>query len=62
MKNRIKKILKEKNKTQGELAPKVGVKREYLNRIINGHIDPSVKLTMKIAKVLKLTVEDVFIS
>ena len=52
MRNNINKILREKEITQGQLADMVGVKREYINRIINRKIDPSVRLAMKIAEAL----------
>ncbi len=61
MKNNINEIIRKKNMTQGHLALKVGVKREYLNRIINRKITPSVSLGIRIAKALKVPVEELFI-
>lgn len=43
MKNNINKVLKEKDMTQGHLAEMVGIKREYLNRIINHKISTSLE-------------------
>lgn len=60
MKNKISKIIRERKMTQGDLAAKVGIMREYLNRIINRKITPSVNLAMRIAKALNMPVEDVF--
>jgi DNA-binding XRE family transcriptional regulator len=61
IKNNIHDILRKRNMTQSKLAGMVGVKREYLNRIINRKITPSVSLGMRIAKALRMTVEDVFV-
>ena len=61
MKNNIYKILLEKNMIQAELADRIGIKREYINRIINDKVTPTVPLGMRIAKALETTVEKVFI-
>jgi len=53
-------IITKKNLTQVDLAQMVGVKREYINRIINRKITPTVPLAMGIAKALKVSVEEVF--
>jgi DNA-binding XRE family transcriptional regulator len=47
--------------TQGDLARMVGVKREYLNRIINCKITPAVSLGIRIARALEMPVEELFI-
>ncbi|MBI5787381.1 MAG: helix-turn-helix domain-containing protein [Candidatus Schekmanbacteria bacterium] len=60
MENTIYKTLISKNMTQAELARKVGVKREYINRIINRKITPTIPLGLRIAKALGLKVEDIF--
>lgn len=60
MENTIYRTLINKNMTQAELARRVGVKREYMNRIINRKITPTVPLGLKIAKALGMRVEDVF--
>ena len=46
---------------QGELAEVVGVRREYLNRIIHDKITPTVPLAIQIARALGRVVEDVFV-
>lgn len=48
------------NITQGELAEKVGVRRETIIRLEKGLYTPSLKLAMDIAKVFDSTVEDIF--
>lgn len=61
MKNNIYKMLVDQGKTQAQLARDVGVQREYMNRIINDKITPTIPLGIKIAKALGSSVEDVFI-
>lgn len=60
MKNCIKEELKKQELTQAQLAHRVGIKREYLNRIINDKVTPTIPLGIKIAGGLGLIVEDVF--
>jgi putative transcriptional regulator len=61
VKNNIQKIIDDIGWNQPKLASLVGVKREYINRIINNHITPTIPLGIRIAKALGRTVEDVFI-
>ena len=60
MDNIIYKTLVDRNMTQAELARKVGVKREYINRIINRKITPTIPLGLRIAKALEMKMEDIF--
>ncbi len=46
--------------TQEELAKKTGVSRQTINAIEKGKFNPSVKLALKMAKVLNCRVEDIF--
>lgn len=46
--------------TQEELACKVGVSRQTIIAIEKGCYTPSVLLALRIAKVFKLAVEDIF--
>lgn len=48
------------NIKQGELAEKVGVRRETIIRLEKGQYNPSLKLAMDIAKVFDTTVEELF--
>jgi DNA-binding XRE family transcriptional regulator len=59
--NNIGQALLSMNMTQAELARRVGVKREYMNRIINRRIVPSVSLALRICGVLGKKVEDIFL-
>ena len=61
MENNISDAIRQKNLTQANLANMVGVKREYINRIINRKITPTVPLGLRIAKALDMPMEDLFI-
>lgn len=45
---------------QGELAERVGVRRETIIRLEKGLYNPSLKLAMDIARVFGTTVEELF--
>lgn len=61
MDNNIYRIIMEKEMTQADLARMVGIKREYVNRIINRKVTPTVPLGMRIANALKVSMEELFI-
>ena len=46
--------------TQADLAERLGVSRQTINAIETGKYDPSLTLALKIAKLFKLPVEDIF--
>lgn len=46
--------------TQAELAERVGVSRKTINTVENGVFIPSTLLALKLAKALKVKVEDLF--
>ncbi len=46
--------------TQQELADKVGCSRQTIHSIESGKFVPSVELALKMAKILKVQVEDIF--
>ena len=46
--------------SQGELAQRVGVRRETIGNLENGQYNPSLKLAMGLAHVFGCTVEDLF--
>lgn len=54
----IKRIRKQRNITQGELADMVNVKRETMSRIERGTRYPSLQLLERIAKALGTTVPE----
>lgn len=45
---------------QSQLAELVGVRRETIGHLENGHYNPSLKLAMDIAKVFGKQVEEIF--
>lgn len=61
MKNKIQQVMYQRNLTQTELAKRIGIRRDYLNRIIRSKITPSVPLAIRIARGLGKFVEDLFI-
>ncbi|SIR56340.1 helix-turn-helix transcriptional regulator [Priestia flexa] len=46
--------------SQDQLAKAVGVRRETIGNIENGKYNPSLKLAFDIAKVLQVSVEELF--
>lgn len=60
MKNRIKVERAEHNLTQADLANKIGVSRQSINAIEKGKYVPSAVLALKIARLFKKSVEEVF--
>ena len=61
MKTRIKEFRARYNFTQDDLARKIGVRRETILFIENGKYVPSLKLAHDIAKVLKTSMDELFI-
>lgn len=60
MKNSIKVERAKKNWTQEDLANKINVSRQTIISIESGKYTPSTILALKIAKVFKTTVEEIF--
>jgi putative transcriptional regulator len=60
MKNRIKVERAEHDLTQADLAHKIGVSRQSINAIEKGKYVPSTVLALKIARLFKKPVEDIF--
>jgi putative transcriptional regulator len=58
---RIKELRARYDLTQDDLAKKVGVRRETILYLEKGRYNPSLKLAHEIAKVLKTTIDDLFI-
>ena len=61
MKNRIKEFRAKYNLTQEDLAKKVGVRRETIVFLEKGKYNPSLNLAYKVSKVLKTTIDELFI-
>lgn len=60
LKNKIKLFRNNLGLTQEELANKVGVRRETIVFLEQDKYNPSLKLAMEIAKVLKVKIDDLF--
>ena len=60
LKNRLKEYRARINVNQTEMGRLVGVTRQTISQIERGDYSPSVTLALKIAKVLNVSVEDIF--
>jgi putative transcriptional regulator len=61
MKTRIKEFRARYDLTQEELAKKVGVRRETILFLEKGKYNPSLELAHRVAKVLRTTIDELFI-
>jgi putative transcriptional regulator len=61
IKNRIRELRKIKNITQGELAQMSCVTRQTINAIENSKYNPTLEFAMKLAKLLDVHVDKLFI-
>ena len=50
-----------KDLTQGQLAEKVGVRRETIMRLEKAQYNPSLKLAVDISRVVEAPIEEIFI-
>ncbi len=60
MKNTLKTLRQERGLTQQQLAEEVSVSRQTIISIESGKYDPSLPLAFKIARFLKVSIEDIF--
>ena len=60
MKNTIKQLRKEAGLRQEDMAKMLGVSRQTIIAIENDKYNPTLELAMKIAKLLKLHVDEIF--
>jgi putative transcriptional regulator len=60
-KTRIKELRARYDLTQEELAKEVGVTRQTIVYLEKGTYNPSLDLAHRVAKVLKTTIEDLFV-
>lgn len=61
MVNRISELRKANGLTQQDLADQLEVSRQTIISLEKGKYDPSIRLAHKIAKLFKLSIEEVFI-
>ena len=60
MKNIVKQLRKQAGLRQEDLAKELGVSRQTIIAIENDKYNPTLELAMKIARLLKLHVDDIF--
>lgn len=60
MKNQVRELRTAREWSQAELAEKLAVSRQTINAIETEKYDPSLPLALKIAKLFKLPVEEIF--
>lgn len=60
MNDKMKQARIEKNLSQTELAKLINVSRQTINMIENGEYNPTIKLCIKICKVLDKTLDQLF--
>ncbi len=60
MKNTIKKLRKEYGLRQEDMARELGVSRQTIIAIENDKYNPTLELAMKLARLLKTPVEEIF--
>lgn len=60
MKNRLRELRNERGWSQGDLGERLEVSRQSVNAIETGRYDPSLPLAFRIARVFKLTIEEIF--
>jgi len=60
LKNRVKELRARYNLSQGQLGKLADASRQTISLIERGDYSPSIVLVLKIAKVLKVSVEELF--
>lgn len=60
LRNRLKVLRAEHNLTQAELAERIGVTRKTINTVERGVFVPSTVLSLKLARLFDVPVEDIF--
>ena len=60
LRNRLKEHRSARNLTQAALAEKVDVSRKTINTVENGVFIPSTLLSLRLARALEVTVENLF--
>ena len=60
MKNKLRVLRAELEWSQAELARRLEVSRQTINAIETGKYDPSLPLAFKMARLFKMTIEEIF--
>jgi putative transcriptional regulator len=61
VRNRLRVLRAERNWTQADLAAALEVSRQTVNAIETEKYDPSLPLAFRLARVLKLPIEEIFL-
>lgn len=61
MKSRLRALRESKSWSQSDLAGKLGVSRQTINAIETEKYDPSLPLALRIARLFKQPVEEIFL-
>ena len=61
MKNRLGELRRRAQLSQEELANLLKVSRQTVNSVENGRYNPSITLAIRMARLFRLNVEDIFI-
>jgi len=60
MKTTLRELRASKQWSQSDLADRLEVSRQTINAIETGKYDPSLPLAFKVARLFKLSIEDIF--
>lgn len=60
VKNRLRVLRAEQGWSQAELAKALEVSRQSVNAIETGRFDPSLPLAFKLARLFKISIEEIF--
>ena len=60
MKNRLRELRAVKDWSQADLADQLGVSRQTVNAIETEKYDPSLPLAFKVARLFKMSIEEIF--
>ena len=60
MRNQLRELRATREWSQNDLADKLGVSRQTINALETGKYDPSLPLAFKIARLFKISIEEVF--
>lgn len=61
LENRLKKFREDAGLTQAELAMHLGVSRQTVNAVETSKYDPSLPLALRMAKIFRCSVDEIFI-
>lgn len=61
MKNKLRDMRAERGWSQSDLAEKLSVSRQTVNALETGRYDPSLPLAFKLARLFKVTIEEIFL-